>query len=389
MFIVGWLINRRYFNMNVRFSDVPLYRTYGEQMTHGAVPYRDIPIEYPPGALPFFAIPASVTSTFSSFSLVFETMLAVCGAAVLVAFDMVLRRLGESPRRRAAVLLAVAAGPFLLGRVAFERFDLWPASLAAVAVALLLIGRFRLSAVALAFGTAAKLFPIALVPLLVARAWRRNRTEGLLALGISVGGSFICFLPFLVLAPHGTIHMLARQVRRPLQIETVAAVPLLVAHDLANVSIGVEASYGSINLGGHSAAALALLASVAGLAFLVLLWRIGRRGGNDRVLAAAVILTVLVAGKVLSPQFLLWAVPLVALIAPDVPLAAILFAVALLLTRALFPSRYVGLIHLKSGSIWLLASRDLALVASFVVLLGAVYRQHRDLANTEAALTAD
>ena len=38
--------------------DTPLYQRYGENVVGGQVPYRDFALEYPPGALPVFILPA-------------------------------------------------------------------------------------------------------------------------------------------------------------------------------------------------------------------------------------------------------------------------------------------------------------------------------------------
>ena len=38
--------------------DTPVYESYGEAIADGEVPYRDFAVEYPPGALPVFLVPA-------------------------------------------------------------------------------------------------------------------------------------------------------------------------------------------------------------------------------------------------------------------------------------------------------------------------------------------
>ena len=39
-------------------SDTPVYRLYGEKLSGGEIPYRDFGVEYPPGSLIPFVIPA-------------------------------------------------------------------------------------------------------------------------------------------------------------------------------------------------------------------------------------------------------------------------------------------------------------------------------------------
>ena len=84
---------------------------------------------------------------------------------------------------------------------------------------------------------------------------------------------------------------------------------------------------------------------------------------------AAVVCAFIAFGKVLSPQFLLWLVPLVPLVRGRRGLAAtLLLTVALLLTQVWFPQRYwdyVDSFHLAG----VVLARDLVLVALLAVLV--------------------
>jgi len=75
-------------------------------------------------------------------------------------------------------------------------------------------------------------------------------------------------------------------------------------------------------------------------------------------------------GKVLSPQFPIWLIPIVPLVRGRRGLlACALLAVALLLTQTWFPFRYFRLaLDFEPGLSWLLLARDLALVALVAVL---------------------
>ena len=49
----------RLWNGTVGISDTPVYERYGERIADGDLPYRDFSLEYPPGALPAFAVTQS------------------------------------------------------------------------------------------------------------------------------------------------------------------------------------------------------------------------------------------------------------------------------------------------------------------------------------------
>jgi len=85
-------------------TDIALYRTYGERVAGGLVPYRDFSFEYPPGALPALVLPALVTSSLEAYRVAFVAELAIVGALAVLAFDLALRRSGPPAGDRRVVL---------------------------------------------------------------------------------------------------------------------------------------------------------------------------------------------------------------------------------------------------------------------------------------------
>ena len=112
--------------------DTPVYQRYGDAIANGKVPYRDFGLEYPPGALPVFAVPSLLRSPdgdLDGYRTGFEAEMLVCGGlAVLFVLSMLLR-LDAGPVRLGLALGFAALAPLLLGSVVLSRFDLWPAAL--------------------------------------------------------------------------------------------------------------------------------------------------------------------------------------------------------------------------------------------------------------------
>jgi hypothetical protein len=75
---------------------------------------------------------------------------------------------------------------------------------------------------------------------------------------------------------------------------------------------------------------------------------------------------------VLSPQFLIWLLPLVPLVGGSLGLAAGgVLAIALVTTQLWFPSRYWEMVALEPAG-WLVLVRDLLLLGLLAVLLVAM-----------------
>ncbi len=375
VFLVSWALLHRGFYAAQEIVDIPVYETYGNAIERGKVPYRDFRLEYPPGALPVFALPAllSERGDQASFRRAFEGVMALCGVAATLLAALLLGALRVSRARVAAALGAVAIFPLLLGNVVLTRFDLWPAALVLAALAALVWGRDRLGFGLLGGAVAAKLFPAVLVPLAFGAVWRRRgRREALVCLGILGAVVALAFLPFVVLAPDGLAYSLGRQLGRPLQIESLGAAVLLVGHHLLDLELEMRSGHGSQNLAGTAPAFLAIVLSLAQLGILAWIW-LRRAASPEELLrwSAAALVAFVALGKVLSPQFLIWLAPLVPLVAGRRGLqASALLVLALVLTQLWFPYRYWDLaLRFDGVAAAVVLARDLVLVALLVVLV--------------------
>jgi hypothetical protein len=356
-------------------GDTPQYRTRGNAVLAGEIPYRDFYVEYPPGALPMFVVPA--VGDDDGYATRFKVLAVGLGVLSVALVAACLTALGASAGRLAGALALVAAAPALLGPVFVINFDVWPAALGVAALAAVLRGRARLGHAALGVAVAAKLFPLVLAPVFFLHVRRREGTrEAMRALAVAAAVVFAIALPFLVLGPGGVRATVETLVRRPLQIESLGASVLLAAHRLGWYEPSVNSDYNSQNLGGSAPDVLIALSSVALAAALVAVWLLFARRPASRealvVAAAASVCAAVALGKVLSPQFLVWLVPLVPLVAGRVGLlASALLATALLLTQSWFPDRYGDVVRLGSAG-WLVLARNLVLVALLGVLLAAL-----------------
>ena len=340
---------------------------YGVAVSHGDIPYRDFSLEYPPGALPPIILPALVPGL--SYEHAFRALEALLGCGLLFCIAYLLRDAGS--RELVLRVGLVAVTPMLLGPVVFFRFDLWPSLLVVASLVALDVSRPRLSSGLVGAAIAAKLYAGAILPPLALRTGRSG-----LAWALGVGAALT--LPFALIAPGGVAESLFRQLGRGVQVESVAGSVVELA---SLVGIGEPTtvfSSGSWNVAGAGVTAIGLAASVLGIGLLAVVWvRLWRARSSDwrpAIVYAGTIAIVLVCTKVLSPQFLLWLVPLAVLVrGASGAAASALLAVAMVLTQLVYPSRYEELVALHGGPILLLAVRNLILVAAAAILVRALF----------------
>lgn len=351
-------------------GDIEEYFDYAHRTFEGQVPYRDFTLEYPPGALPALLAPAPADQGYYNR---FRVLMLFLAAAVIGLIVFVLFLVGAGASELAAGVLVPATLPFTLNpSLVFQRYDFWPAVLVLLALVALLRGRRTIGLVALGLGTAAKLYPVALVPLAILA--RRGRAHVLRDLAVVAAGALALVIPFALLAPRGLGHVGWLLVRRPLHVESLGGSILLVAHRFGAYDPTVYLSIGqSWDLAGPAAKVIALLSSVAGAGALVAVWFAfarGPRGPRELLLAAAAAVVGFVAfGKILSPQYMLWVAAVVPLALGRVrPFALGATLAATLLTLYVYDYGYFDL--LRGGRVsWMMLARNLILVTLFCSLL--------------------
>jgi hypothetical protein len=377
VFAVGWLTL-----MSVRVTtgatDIAVYFSYGEAMRHGHLPYRDFAVEYPPFSLVAFGLPAVASSGLRGYRIAFELLMGLCGAGIIMASAFAVVRLGE---RLVAPLGFITAAFLALGPLALGHFDLLPAFLVSAGLACLVWDRRTGSAILIGLAIAAKIYGFVLVPLAVVWIWRsRGGRAALIWLGTAAATVVVCFLPFLIAAPVPVLSSLYGQAGRPVQLESSAAGALLALHQLVGLKVGIGFSHSSANLGGTTAAAAAALSVLAEVGLILFLWiAFARRRGDLQQLingSMGAVLAFVTLGKVFSPQFLLWLIPLASLLGGTLALGGWLaLGLAVVLTRLYFPGRWIGVIHLEALPTWLLVARNLALLMLLAAVVLAFIRR--------------
>ncbi len=295
--------------------DVPLPPADGKWHA----PFREVPMEYPPLLLPFVLAPRAMVTSFEGFGYAFGALMGAClTAAIALGLDAA-RRAGEGSaglRRRAWL----ASGLLLAqGALAIQRLD----AVTTLAVALAVHAAVRKRPLAVGFwmglAGATKIVPLLALPALVladADTYRTRAARVRLGAGVALALA-LGFAPMVLLSPHALPDMLGYHAARGLHCESTLGVLVLLGR-LASGGAGAAStpSFGSMNLEGALPDLLAKLAGPMMLAAaLFVAWRAYRaeKQGPAQVALAttAALAMVWLTGKVLSPQYFTWAIPLV------------------------------------------------------------------------------
>lgn len=354
-------------------SDVVIYENWGNAVHHeGATAYRDVSIEYPPGAIPFMVAPSALTEKGGTYRLNFALTMALVDLVGFGALYLMVRR-GGSPWALVGWLFV----PPLLGPLLYARFDLVPA------VALILAleraqarGWFGVGGW-LGFGAMAKLVPGLLAPLAFIVAARRR----LVVYGFAMVVVLMA-LPYLGVARGVFDSVFGYHGDRGVQIESLwGSLTLLGGH--LGFDSGVAFQFGAMDVYGSPVDAFKTLSNVlaaAGLLFgAYAAWRWARRdSAPDLALAmfATLALTTGV-GRVYSPQYTVWllgvGVAALSLAGRRArwPFAVLVAVVAL--TAWIFPPLFHPLLDNELWAVMVLLTRN-ALTLTVAVLAFAALR---------------
>ena len=357
-----------------RVNDLFVYASYADLFLGGSLPYRDIAFEYPPLAAPTIALPGLAGTGEDAYRLAFAAFALVLLAALVVLCGRLAARTGGDARR---AMLAAAAAPLLTGAMIRTHFDLAPVVLTCAALLALATSRPRTGFALLGLGAATKLFPLVAVP--PALAWllaRAERAAAIQGLAILAGTLALAAAAGLALSPAGFLDSFEYHLDRPPQVESVPALLLLA---LDGAGIGHAESVNSFRSDGllHPAGdALVAACAVLMLAVIAAFTAAARAKPDERRLVLSCLGAVAAfaaLGKVLSPQFLVWTIPLGALaLAWRLHALAAAVAAATLLTLLEFPSRYFDLVAREPLPLTLVVVRDAVLLLAVALALRAL-----------------
>jgi uncharacterized membrane protein len=349
-----------------KFRDLHLYRQYGDALLVGHLPYRDVFVEYPPGAIPLFTGPSLAPN--GAYDAIFKVLMTLCCIGAIYCACFALERSGSPATAIWTAALFLALSPIALGPVSLNTYDAWPAFLTVAAAAALVVGRGRLALGLLGAAAAAKLYAILLVPVALVWLWREEgRRRMLHSLAVFAAVAVVLVVPWLALSPGGVWDSVDAQVGRGLHTESLGASLLLAGDRIGWYHAHVVSTAPAISrdlAGGFPrgiAAASSVLAVLAALAPAAILLR--RRVMPGLAFAASVA-GFLAFTKVLSPQYVVWLIPLV----PFGGVAAMLLMLAAL---ALAQSWYFHYHELWAvgPQAWTLLARNLVLLALYALLL--------------------
>jgi hypothetical protein len=286
-------------------GDVAYYSTSLHQLFKGAGISNTLQ-EYP---LPVFLVILPQFLLAVTNQVAFILLFALSMLAVDATFTWLLWR-ADGRRRGDAVNLWLWFVP-ALGPLAYFRFDLVPAVLAGGGV-LAAIRRPKLAGVLTALGAGLKLWPVVMLPtFLIRRGDRKPVLAGFVATGVAVLG-----LSLLIGGMRRTLSPLHWQTARGLQIESIAATPLMVARAVHPVGVWTirlsqYKAFESFGAGTNFMVSVTtVLTGLGGLLLIALWWRaLKLRTPSAETLGwlfLATALIVTVTNKTLSPQYLLW-----------------------------------------------------------------------------------
>ena len=341
----------------------------------GDLPYRDQDIEYPPLSIPVLIAPIYIDDSTRGFVDGFMWEMLAFDLAIVVLISLGLP--GDQRRVLSAVgiytvgvviLSGVVLDPSLIdtGPLILDRFDLVPTFFVLAAVLARERGRSATWSAFLSVGAAIKAFPLLLYPALV-RGERRIRR-------VVVAGAIpllLCSAAVIVTGDEfgSAINYHAD---RALQVESLPASFFEIGHALGG-GAKVVVGHGGFEISASGATAARWIWVVIGAAFYLWLAVAGRRSGASNFeLVTALLAALVVFSPVLSPQFLLWLLPISAC-AYGLGGQNLVLLTAILFTQ-IGLQHYDGVDLLDSSFVWPVATRNVFLLVYLWLVASPVLR---------------
>jgi hypothetical protein len=342
----------------------------------GDLPYRDQRIEYPPLSVPILIAPIYVDDSTQGFvdGFMWEMLAFDLGIVVLISLALP----GDTKRVLSAIGIytvgvVILSGVVLdrslidYGPLALQRFDLVPTLFVLAAVLARDRGRSATWAALLSVGAAVKVFPLFLYPALLRgeRNLRRVIVAGAIPLLLGAAAVIVTGDEFGSAISYHT--------ERTLQVESLGASAFEVAHALGASGISTAVGHGGFEISASGATAARWILVVIGAAgYLWLVWAGWRSKASNLQLVTALLAVLVVFAPVLSPQFLLWLLPISAC-AYGLGRENLVLLVAILFTQ-IGLQNYDGVDALSGSFVWPVAARNVYLLLYLGLVAAPILR---------------
>jgi hypothetical protein len=307
-------------------------------------PLHALPYEYPWLTLLFFSIGLLVSPHY--FQIAFA--LAMIAGALLL-YILILRTRSRSAALTYGLYIVIAGWTTVAGR-----FDIVPSVFTLLAVLCGLRRRWTWAFVCLALATMLKFYPVILVPVFLIvqqqqlectiswRAW--TRWKPFLAF---VAICALLTISSLLLNVQGTLAPFSYFGVRPVQVESLLSSLLWF---LFIGGLGTQKyvyTFGSLNVIDPLSSVVSAIGTIAQVAGLLFTWWLLWRKRIGLALASLLtLLVVMITSKVFSPQYLIWIVPLLALVGGADFWWIIPWLAISLLTKWIYPTIYFMVVNI-------------------------------------------
>ena len=347
---------------------------------NGSVPYRDFIIEYPPFALFFILLPRLFTANLNAYMVIFQVEIFLFNLLGLFLIYRIAQRTGKAPWKMLPIytIAILAIGPIIA-----QHYDIFPAIMVLLSLYCFWIGRHKTSWIILAMATMAKIYPFIIAPLFLIY-YLRNREYRRIGTGILVftATCLAVVMPFITTDPGSLSSLIDYHVERGVQLESTYSAFALAAGKLGWTTTQLDFSAGSWNITGPladnlSAISTILLPLLLLMSYLFIYRRIKPCNYNISDICTHSLLIVavtLITSKVLSPQYLIWLIPLIPLVIGLRYGIWAIFIVIGALTYYIYPLHYVELIYLETWPVGILLARNILLILLTVLVGIAIYR---------------
>jgi len=366
-----------------------LERSFANLILDGQVPYRDFVSEYPPLALLSFLLPALFFRNQPAYGFTYAFEMYLCNLVILYILWKLAERYHLGVWRTMGIYTVCIAA---MNTLVTGRFDILPAMLVLASLYAFIRGKNKTAWVVLALGAMTKLYPLIIAPLFALFLLQQRRYRQL-ALGLAVfaGVLLLLNLPWVIISPDGYIDFsnlsnpdsfLGYHMERGLHSESSYGSILLVGQMMDWVRLEAALAYGSWNIISPAADTMAGYSFFITAALLIFLYASYIQGmlkkpfgmGEDGVMdgeaaqsllrySILAVFIMLLASKVLSPQFLVWLCPLIPLVIMRwryLPL--IVFVFIAIATQYIYPHNYLQFELFEKWPVSMLIVRNILLL---------------------------